>query len=59
MVKALEDLSKCTFANLFYDLEAEADLVVLGDTVVAIAIIIAIINYPLGLGGMYLEFIGS
>lgn len=59
MVKALEDLSKCTLANLLNDLEAEADLVVLGDTVVAVAIIIAIINYPLGLGRMYLEFIGS
>ena len=57
MVEALEDLAKGAFADLFDDLEAEADLVVLGYAVVAVAVVVAVVDDAFGLGGVYLELI--
>ena len=59
MIIALEDLSEGTFTNLFDDLEAEADLIVLRNAIVAVAIIIAVIYYPFGFCGMDFKFIRS
>jgi hypothetical protein len=59
VVEALQDLAKSTLADLLYDLEAESDLVILGNAVVAVAIIVPIIYYPLSFGRVYLEFIGG
>lgn len=57
MVEALEDLAKGAFADLFDNLEAEADLVVLGYAVVAVAVVVAVVDDAFGLGGVYLELI--
>jgi hypothetical protein len=59
VVEALQDLAKSTLADLLYDLEAESDLVILGNAVVAVTIIVPIIYYPLSFGRVYLEFIGG
>ena len=59
MVIALENLSESAFTNLFDDLEAESDLIVLGNAVIAVAVIVAVVDYPLGLGRMDLELVGG
>lgn len=59
VVHTFKDLTEGSLANLLNDLESEANLVILCDSVVAISIIIAIVYNPLSLCGMYFVFISS
>lgn len=59
MVETFEDLAEGALANLLNDLEPEANLVILRDPVVAVSVIVAVVNDPLGLGGVDLVLIGG
>ena len=59
VVETFEDLAEGALANLLDDLEPEANLVILRDPVVAVSIIVAVVNDPLGLGGVDLVFVGG
>jgi hypothetical protein len=59
VIETFQDLTECTLADLFNNLEAEPYLVILRDPIVTIGIIVAVINDPLSLCGMNFEFIGS
>ena len=59
MVEAFEDLAEGALANLLDDLEPEANLVILRDPVVAVSVIVAVVDDPLGLGGVDLVLIGG
>ena len=49
MVEAFEYLSECALSDLFDDLEAESDLIVLGYAVIAVAVVVPVVDDPLGL----------
>lgn len=57
VVETLEDLSESALPDLFYDLEPEANLIILRYPVVAISIIISVINDSLSLSRVYLVLI--
>ena len=57
MVEAFEYLSECALSDLFDDLEAESDLIVLGYAVIAVAVVVPVVDDPLGLGRVYLELV--
>ena len=59
MVETFEDLAESALANLLNDLESEANLVILRDPVVAVSVIVAVVNDPLGLGGVDLVLVGG
>lgn len=57
VVETFQDLTESALADLFDDLEPEAYLVILRYPVVAVSIIVAVVNDPLGLGGVDLVLI--
>jgi len=57
VVETFEDLAEGALAYLLDDLEPEANLVILRDPVVAVSIIVAVVNDPLGLGGVDLVLV--
>ena len=59
MVETFEDLAESALANLLNDLESEANLVILRNPVVAVSVIVAVVNDPLGLGGVDLVLVGG
>ena len=59
MVETFEDLAESALANLLDNLEPEANLVILRDSVVAISVIVAVVDDPLGFGGVDLVLVGG
>ena len=59
VVETFEDLAESALANLLNDLEPEANLVILRDPVVAVSVIVAVVDDPLGLGGVDLVLVGG
>jgi hypothetical protein len=57
VVETFQDLTESALADLLYDLEPEAYLVILRYPVVAVSIIVAVVNDPFGLGGVDLVLI--
>lgn len=50
VVETFQDLAKSALPNLLNNLESEANLVVLGDPIVSVGVIIAVVDDSLGLG---------
>ena len=59
VVETFEDLAESALANLLDNLEPEANLVILRDPVVAVSVIVAVVDDPLGLGGVDLVLVGG
>lgn len=59
VVETFEDLAEGALANLLDNLEPEANLVILRDPVVAVSVIVAVVNDPLGLGRVDLVLVGG
>ena len=57
VVETFQDLSEGALANLFNYLESKAYLVILGDSIIAVGIIVAIVDDSFGLGWVDLVFI--
>lgn len=57
VVETFQDLTESALANLLNDLKSEAYLVILRDPVVAVSVIVAVVNDPLGLGGVDLVLV--